>query len=135
VINEKDGALFRQIAADLRREITTRRLPPGQPVPSERTLGQRYGVARETVRRAHQLLRAEGLIERSRGRSLIVREQRALRDLEPAAGSTVIARMPTPRERDRHDLLDGVPVLEVTDPAGKVTVFPADRWRLHWPLA
>lgn len=135
MINPKDGPLYQQIAADLRRDIATGHLQPGQTVPSERTLGQRYGVARGTVRQAHQLLRAEGLIDLSRGRSLIVRERPEPQDLIPTPGSLVSARMPTPQEQRTFDLHEGVPVLEVTDPAGEKRAYPADRWRLRWPAS
>ncbi|MEV5447632.1 winged helix-turn-helix domain-containing protein, partial [Streptomyces sp. NPDC052644] len=48
-----------QIANKLRAAILTRRLAPGDKLPSQPDLAARYGVARETVKRALDLLRAE----------------------------------------------------------------------------
>ncbi|MCM2388936.1 GntR family transcriptional regulator [Streptomyces albipurpureus] len=51
---------YRQIAADLGGEIERGELAPGRPVPSEKELVERYGVARNTVRSALAVLRASG---------------------------------------------------------------------------
>jgi DNA-binding transcriptional regulator YhcF (GntR family) len=134
VINPQPGAaIYEQIAAGLREQIRTGQLRPGQPIPSERTLAQLHGVARETVKKAHDLLRAEGLLERRRGQTLLVREQPEVRDLTPPAGATVTARSATKRERHDMALPDGVPLLVVTTVDGRMAVYPADRWRLRWP--
>jgi DNA-binding GntR family transcriptional regulator len=53
---------YRQIAADLIGEIERGELAPGRPIPSENTLVQRYGVARNTVRSAVAVLRESGLV-------------------------------------------------------------------------
>jgi GntR family transcriptional regulator len=55
-------ALYLQLAAILRAEITSGRLSPHDPVPSESYLEQEHGVSRQTVRRAIAALREEGLI-------------------------------------------------------------------------
>jgi DNA-binding GntR family transcriptional regulator len=54
--------LYRQLADELRAEITSGKVAPGQPLPSENELVQRYGVAKDTVRAALAALRSEGLI-------------------------------------------------------------------------
>ncbi|WP_329487999.1 winged helix-turn-helix domain-containing protein [Kitasatospora sp. NBC_01246] len=51
---------YRQIAADLIRDIENGSLAVGRPVPSESDLVQRYGVARNTARNAIAYLRREG---------------------------------------------------------------------------
>lgn len=51
---------YRQIAAILRARIEAGEYEPGEPLPSEKTLEQTYGVARETVRRAVGALRETG---------------------------------------------------------------------------
>jgi DNA-binding GntR family transcriptional regulator len=127
------GAIYQQIAAALREQILSGRLGPGQAVPSERTLAGEYGVTRETARRAHALLRAEGLVDAPPGHALVVREQTELSDLVPPAGATVTARMPTAEERAELDIPDGVPVLWVVRDDGTAQAYPADRWRLRWP--
>jgi DNA-binding FadR family transcriptional regulator len=129
------GSVYAQLAAILREDIQAGRLEPGQKLPSEITLVQRYGVARETARRAVALLRAEGLVVTRRGHGVVVKEPSDVQDLTPAAGSTVTARMPTTEERAAHGIDDGVPVFVVTGDGGTVEVYPADRWRLQWPTS
>jgi GntR family transcriptional regulator len=53
----------RQIAAWLRSRIEAGEFRPGEdPLPSEKDLVQLFGVARDTARRAVQVLRDEGLV-------------------------------------------------------------------------
>ncbi|MEV7360370.1 winged helix-turn-helix domain-containing protein [Kitasatospora sp. NPDC091276] len=54
---------FRQVAAVLAHEIKSGKLAPGSPVPSERDLSERFGVARNTARSALGVLRDDGLVE------------------------------------------------------------------------
>ncbi|MES1193429.1 MAG: GntR family transcriptional regulator [Solirubrobacterales bacterium] len=51
-------------------------LKPGDPLPSERELAERYGVARMTVRAEITRLAAEGRVERVQGRGTFVAEAR-----------------------------------------------------------
>jgi DNA-binding GntR family transcriptional regulator len=54
---------YRQIAAWLRGRIEAGEFRPGQdPLPSEKDLVGLFGVARDTARRAVQVLRDEGLV-------------------------------------------------------------------------
>jgi DNA-binding transcriptional regulator YhcF (GntR family) len=64
-----------QIANKLRAAILTRKLAPGDKLPSQPELATRYGVARETVKRALELLRAERLIVTRQGSGAFVRAQ------------------------------------------------------------
>lgn len=57
-------ALRKQLA----QELSEGRWATGEKLPTERELGIRYGVARNTVRRALEALEAEGLITRQVGR-------------------------------------------------------------------
>lgn len=132
---QSGGALYAQLAARLRAEIVSGRLRPGQRLPSEVTLQQEYGVARETVRRAVAVLRGEGLVVVRRGHGVVVRELTEVQDLTPEPGSAITARMPTAEERATYDIDDGVPVFTVTGLDGAVGVYPADQWRLLWPGA
>jgi GntR family transcriptional regulator len=53
----------RQIAAWLRARIEAGEFRPGEdPLPSEKDLVDTFGVARDTARRAVQVLRDEGLV-------------------------------------------------------------------------
>lgn len=64
-----------QIATNLRAAILTRKLAPGDKLPSQPELATRYGVARETVKRALDLLRTERLIVSRQGSGVFVRAQ------------------------------------------------------------
>lgn len=55
-------ALYQVIAKGLVRRIRHGDLKPRRPIPSESTLMQQHGVARETVRRAVGLLREQGWV-------------------------------------------------------------------------
>lgn len=67
-----------QIANKLRAAILTRRLQPGDKLPSQPDLASRYGVARETVKRALEILRTERLIVTRQGSGAFVRAQTQL---------------------------------------------------------
>lgn len=53
---------YRQIAAWLRARITAGEFGQDVPLPSEKSLIETFGVARETARKAVQVLRDEGLV-------------------------------------------------------------------------
>jgi len=63
---------YKQIADSLRGRITRGELTPGDTVPSESALGQEFGVARSTVRRALAALEADGLIRPLPGTGRVV---------------------------------------------------------------
>ncbi|GAA3472827.1 GntR family transcriptional regulator [Nonomuraea roseola] len=60
-------ALFSRIADDLRRQIVTGELAPGERLPTEHDLAARYSTTRATVRKALAVLRSEGRIDSSQG--------------------------------------------------------------------
>lgn len=64
-----------QIANKLRAAILTGKLAPGDKLPSQPDLSARYGVARETVKRALDILRSERLIISRQGSGAFVRAQ------------------------------------------------------------
>jgi GntR family transcriptional regulator len=85
----KTGAgvpLHRQLFLVLHDEIARGALAPGDPLPTEQTLCDQFGVSRITVRRALADLAEQGYIERRQGVGSFVR-QRALPETVPAAGS------------------------------------------------
>ncbi|WP_432016661.1 GntR family transcriptional regulator [Streptomyces hydrogenans] len=61
------------IAEDLRTQITTGHLKPGDRLPSEPKLATHYKVSTPTIRQALALLQAEGLIEKAQGKGNFVR--------------------------------------------------------------
>ncbi|MBT2387469.1 GntR family transcriptional regulator [Streptomyces sp. ISL-11] len=70
---QRPGALYQQVAAEIRNAISSGEFPPGAPLPSEAQLIARYGVSRPTVRNAVAALRTEGLIEVIHGKGSFVR--------------------------------------------------------------
>jgi len=65
---------YRRIAAELRADITTGTLCPGDALPSEATLMDRYQVARGTVRQALAELEGAGLVQSIHGKGRYVRQ-------------------------------------------------------------
>ena len=61
--------LHAQVADTLRAEIRDRSIPPGETLPSEAALRERYGVSRSVVRQALGTLIDEGTVHRARGRA------------------------------------------------------------------
>jgi len=73
-----------RLTVELRKQIESSRIGPGQPVPTERELCARFGVGRTTVREALHGLIAIGVVERRNG-SLFVRDAPPTEDDEPTA--------------------------------------------------
>jgi DNA-binding GntR family transcriptional regulator len=57
----------------LAEQIRSGEIQPDYPIPSEATLQQQYGVARNTSRRAVELLRERGLVYTISGRGSFVK--------------------------------------------------------------
>ena len=64
--------MYRQIAEDLREQIESGQLEPGQQLLTEIELRDRYGASRNTVRDAIKLLTALGLVETRPGQGTFV---------------------------------------------------------------
>jgi GntR family transcriptional regulator len=76
-----------RIANDLRVAIHCGDYLPGHRLPSGRTLMRKYGVARQTVQNAFDLLRGEGLIVTRPGAGAFVRDHQAVVRLDRSCGS------------------------------------------------
>lgn len=70
---------YNDIVDELRAAILEGRLEPGDRLPSENELAERYGTSRPTVRRALALLKAEGLVTTEQGRGVFVRPRPQVR--------------------------------------------------------
>jgi DNA-binding transcriptional regulator YhcF (GntR family) len=70
-------APYIQVASALRAAILTKKLQPGEKLPSGSQLAKRYGVARMTVQTAIRVLREEGLVVSRQGSGVFVRERTA----------------------------------------------------------
>jgi DNA-binding GntR family transcriptional regulator len=88
IVPDREGAAYRQLAGILRERIRHGALPPGRRMPSEKDLHDEFGLARETVRRALGLLRAEGLIHVRQGRGTFVAEPPERVELRPGDSAT-----------------------------------------------
>lgn len=67
--------VYIQLADLLAEQIRAGEIQPDYPIPSEAWLQQRYGVARNTTRRAVELLRERGLVYTIAGRGTFVKPQ------------------------------------------------------------
>jgi GntR family transcriptional regulator len=69
------GPLYRQIADDLQHQIEAGTLTPGQRLPTEPELRERYGASRNTVRDAVRWLTTRGLVRTRPGQGTYVVER------------------------------------------------------------
>jgi DNA-binding GntR family transcriptional regulator len=74
MIIDREGPIppYRQIADDIRRQIEDGTIPPGRRIPSIVEMEQTYGVARDTLRKATQVLKDEGLVQTVTGMGIFV---------------------------------------------------------------
>lgn len=68
----KTSRLFEQIVKQVEDSILNGQLKPGDQLPAERDLAQRFGVSRTAVREAVKTLREKGLVEAYSGRGTFV---------------------------------------------------------------
>src|ERR1700681_4230474 len=68
----KTSRLFEQIVQQVEDSILKGQLKPGDQLPAERELAQRFGVSRTAVREAVKTLREKGLVEAYSGRGTFV---------------------------------------------------------------
>ena len=70
--SRNDIPLYRQVQQSIAEHIAAGRLPPGEQLPSERQLCERFDISRVTARRALAALVDDGLIQASPGRGWFV---------------------------------------------------------------
>jgi GntR family transcriptional regulator len=95
---QRGQPFYAQVADALRADIRGGTYGPGDQLPSERELRDRFGVSTNVVRAALVVLRTEGLVESHQGRGVFVREAPELRRLstditEGAGFYTMLDRM------------------------------------------
>jgi GntR family transcriptional regulator len=78
--------LHHQVYLDLLAAMAAREWKPGDQLPTERGLAERYGCSLITVRRALDELAREGRLERTRGRGTFVTEPPIVRDIAGQTG-------------------------------------------------
>ena len=69
---ERSTRLSDKVADSMLKTIFDRGLRPGDPLPSERELGEQYGVSRTVIREAVRSLTSRGVIDARAGRGLTV---------------------------------------------------------------
>lgn len=84
--------MYKQIADDLRTRIARGELAPGDDVPTEGELADRWHTSRGPIRNALAALRAEGLIETTRGRPARVVDRKAQQPVDVSIPFTRWAR-------------------------------------------
>ena len=87
----KTSRLFEQIVQQVEDSILKGQLKPGDQLPAERDLAQRFGVSRTAVREAVKTLREKGLVEAYSGRG-------HFRDQRDFAGDSSVARSDDPHQ-------------------------------------
>ncbi|MGK3950078.1 GntR family transcriptional regulator [Microbacterium sp. K2] len=85
-------AVYTQIADDLRAQIAAGALRPGDDVPTESELAERWHTSRGPIRNALAALRSEGLIETGRGRPARVVSRKASQAVDMSVPFTRWAR-------------------------------------------
>ena len=106
------------VANLIHEEIDTGRFTPGMRLPSEKVFAEAYGVGRDVIRAALEDLRRRGLITVEPGRDAQVRPASVHHPVTLRPGDEAIARMPSPAERRRLHLDEGIPVIEIRNGAG-----------------
>jgi GntR family transcriptional regulator len=113
----EDPAYLR-IVAEMRSQIRAGDLAPGDKLPTEAQLRQRYGVSTTVVKWALSILKGEGLIEGRRGSGNYVRQIRRItrnshgHDMRTAGGSLFArdvrdsGQEPSWEHESRHDVAD-----------------------------
>ncbi|MEU6021782.1 GntR family transcriptional regulator [Micromonospora sp. NPDC047134] len=93
-MTNKEPPDYQRIVDDLRSRILSGGLAPGDKLPTEKELQQRWGYSTTIIKHALTLLRSEGLIEGRRGSGNYVRDRTQLvrrahsRDMRRRLGST-----------------------------------------------
>jgi GntR family transcriptional regulator len=79
-VDKNDPApAYMQIAEAMKSMLRDGTIPPGEAMPPERVLAQRFGVSRMTMRQANDFLEREGLIERHPGRGTFAVQNRIIK--------------------------------------------------------
>lgn len=98
---------YLQVADVLRARVAE--VGPGGLLGGEQRLASEFDVGRDTMRQALAELRHEGLIDMT-PQGARVRPEPELSDYSLQRSSRIRLRMPTPEERAKHDIPEGVPV-------------------------
>jgi GntR family transcriptional regulator len=100
ILNPNSGIpIYRQILEQVRRQVASGQLKPGDELPSVREVAVTHAVNPMTISKAYSLLQAEGLLEHNRGKPMTVAAQlqarspvaRRLEQIEPLVSQVTLA--------------------------------------------
>jgi DNA-binding transcriptional MocR family regulator len=116
-----------QAAYLMRGAIIARQLPVGSLLPSEASLQARWGISRDTARKAYAVLDESGLTETRRGVGHVIKRLPRTEYIQAPPGSRITARPPTAQERReiQGGVPSGVPVIIVEEPGKAPAVYEA----------
>jgi hypothetical protein len=120
-------------AANRLREEIMSNLAPGDKLEPEQALADRYGVARNTMRKAIAQLRKEGMLASRHGQGTFVAAVPRRRKVALGPGDLARARLPDDGERGQRGLPPGVPLLVVTRAAGGLEYYDSSRTDITAP--
>jgi len=107
----RTSRLYEQIVQQIEESILKGDLKPGDQLPAERDLAQRFGVSRTAVREAVKALREKGLVEAYSGRGTFITdgtsEVRAILEPEIAALAAIRA-----QESDLATMREAVAIMD-----------------------
>src|ERR1043165_5726218 len=91
--------IYRQILEQVRRQVASGQLKPGDEMPSVREVALAHAVNPMTISKAYSLLQAEGLLEHNRGKPMTVASHsraqtplnRRLEQIEPLVAQVALA--------------------------------------------
>ena len=115
---------FNEIFLDLEQKILAKEYPPHSLLPSENQLIKIYGVSRETIRKALNLLTTEGYIQKKQGKGSIVLDLNRF-DF-PISGLTSFKEL-----QDTQRIPSETKVVEIR----KIAVSPKLHGITDWPVA
>jgi len=118
--------VYKQLADILRERISTGELQPGARLPGEHALCQEHGIGRDTARDALAILRAEGLIVTEPRIGSRVKEEHERKVVKLKPGERLWVRMPTPDERRKHKIPEGVAII-IIESGDNEAIYLADR--------
>lgn len=92
---ELDGIVppYLQVASNVRWHIIQWQLPVGTALPGEVEMAGYFGVSRDTVRRAYEILRRYGMIATRRGAGTFIKSRPDMQYVRVAHGSRITAVM------------------------------------------
>lgn len=121
---------FKEIFLDLEQKILAQEYPPHTLLPSENQLIKMYSVSRETVRKALNLLRDAGYIQKKQGKGSIVLDLNRF-DF-PISGLTSFKELQTAQRIPSETNVVEIRKIAVSPKLHEITEWPvaAEAWRL-----